>query len=108
MNPLRIAVVVLGLALLGVIAWAILGGGEIHGSFGQQVAVVTTLPWGVVTLFDLYIGFVFFAVIILLTERSWIAAALWAAPLLVLGNVWAAVWLALRLPRLIDRLARSD
>jgi hypothetical protein len=108
MNPLRIAVGVLGLLLLGVVLWAALLGGDLHGGFWQQGAVLVTLPWGVATLFDLYVGFVFFAVIVFLTERSWLRAALWAAPIFILGNIWSAVWLALRLPLLIQRLARAD
>jgi hypothetical protein len=108
MRPLRIAVGVLGLALLGVVIWAAVAGGDLHGSFLQQGAVLTTLPWGLATLLDLYIGFVFFSVIVLLTERSWLRAALWAAPIFVLGNIWTAVWLVLRLPTLLRRLNQPD
>jgi hypothetical protein len=104
MSPLRAAIGVLGLALLGVIAWAALAGGDLHGTLAQQFAVITTLPWGVASVFDLYVGFVLFGVIIFLSERSWVSAALWAAPLLVLGNIWAAVWLVVRFPRLVQRL----
>jgi hypothetical protein len=80
----------------------------VHGAFFQQVAVFTTLPWGIVTLADLYVGFALFAVIVFIAERSWLSAALWSAPLLFLGNIWAALWLVLRLPSLIRRLNRPD
>lgn len=103
MNVLRAAIGVLGVALLGLILWAAFASPELHGGFMDQFAVVTTLPWGKVTLADLYIGFVFFTVIVFLTEKSWIRAAAWAAPIFVLGNVWAAVWLVVRLP-LLSRL----
>jgi hypothetical protein len=104
---LRVIVGVVGLLLLAAILWAAFGTGPLHGGFWSQVEVLSTLPWGVVTLMDLYIGFVLFAIIVFLTERSWIAALLWALPVFVLGNVWSAVWLALRLPALVRRL-RSD
>lgn len=108
MNLLRILVGVLGAALLGAILWASFAGADIHGTLLQQTSVLTTLPWGIVTLSDLYAGFLVFAVVIFIAERSWLSAALWSAPLLVLGNVWAALWLVLRLPSLIRRLNRPD
>jgi hypothetical protein len=108
MIGLRVVIGVVGVALLAAILWASFGGGPLHGQFLDQVGVMTTLPWGVVTLVDLYAGFIFFAVIIFLAERSWLAAALWSVPLLFLGNIWAAVWLIVRLPSLVRRLNRPD
>ena len=108
MNVLRVLVIVLGVALLGTVLWASFWGGPLHGTFMAQSGVVTTLPWGVAMLGDLYVGLAFFAGIICLAERSWLAAALWSVPLLFLGNIWAAVWLILRLPSLVRRLNRPD
>jgi hypothetical protein len=48
------------------------------------------------------------AILMMLSERSFIAGLLWALPLFVLGNFWAALWLVLRLPRLAERLTRPD
>lgn len=108
MNVLRAAIGILGLALLGLVIWAAVSMTDLHGTFLDQFGVVTTLPWGIVTLVDLYIGFVFFAAIIFLTERSWLIAALWAAPVFVLGNIWAAIWLVIRLPHLAKQLSKPD
>jgi len=108
MNAVRILVGVAGLGLLGIVLWAAFAGADVHGSFLDQTGVVTTLPWGVAMLADLYVGFVLFAAIVFLAERSWLSAALWSVPLLFLGNIWAALWLALRLPSLIRRLNRPD
>jgi hypothetical protein len=108
MNIARAAIGILGLALLGLVLWALVAKQELHGSFLDQFAVVTTLPWGIVALVDLYIGFLFFAVIVFLTERSWLVAALWAAPIFVLGNIWAALWLVIRLPHLAKQLSKPD
>lgn len=105
MNVLRAAIGILGLALLGLILWAAFAATDLHGGFMDQFAVVTTLPWGKVSLVDLYVGFIFFAIIVFLTEGSWFAAVLWAAPIFVLGNVWSAVWLFVRLPRLARLLS---
>ena len=108
MTVLRAAIGILGLALLGLVLWAAVSMQDLHGTFFEQLAVVTTLPWGIAALVDLYVGFVFFAVIVFLTERSWIVAALWAAPIFILGNIWAAVWLVIRLPHLAKQLSKPD
>ena len=108
MNGIRVVVAVLGIVLLGAVLWASFWGGALHGRFLEQIGVITTLPWGVATLADLYVGFALFAVIVFLAERSWLSAALWSLPLPFLGNIWAAVWLVLRLPSIVRRLNRPD
>lgn len=108
MNVLRAAIGIGGLALLGLVAWAAFALQDLHGSFLAQLAVLTTLPWGVATLADLYVGFLLFAVLVFLTERSWLVAALWAAPVLVIGNIWAALWFVIRLPHLAKQLSKPD
>jgi hypothetical protein len=108
MNVLRAIAGVTGLALLAVVAWAAFAMQDLHGAFLDQMAVLTTLPWGVATLADLYVGFFFFAVIVFLTERSWVAALAWALPIFIIGHVWSALWLVVRLPHLAKKLAKSD
>lgn len=108
MTVVRAAIGLLGLALAALIAWAAVSLQDLHGSFFDQLAVITTLPWGTAGLVDLYIGFVLIAVLMFLTERSWVVAALWAAPLFVLGNVWAALWFVIRLPHLAKQLSKPD
>lgn len=106
MNVTRAAIGILALALLGLIAWALFAKPDLHGSFVQQFSVVTALPWGVVSLADLFVGFLLFGILVFLTERSWIVAALWALPVFVLGNVWAALWFVIRLPHLARLLSK--
>lgn len=108
MNILRAAIGIFGFALLGLIAWAMFAKQDLHGDFMDQLAVLTTLPWGLVSLLDLYVGFVLFASLVFLTERSWIVAALWAAPVFVLGNVWAGLWFVIRLPHLARALSQPN
>jgi hypothetical protein len=108
MNVLRAAIGIIGLALLGLVIWAAVAMQELHGSFFDQFAVLTTLPWGIAALVDLYVGFVLFATLVFLTERSWVFAALWAAPIFIVGNIWAALWLVIRLPHLAKQLSKPD
>lgn len=108
MNVVRAAIGILGLALLGLVIWAAFAMPELHGSFTDQLAVVTTLPWGITALADLYVGFFLLATLVFLTERSWVVAALWAAPIFILGNIWAALWFVIRLPHLAKQLSKPD
>jgi hypothetical protein len=107
MNALRAAIGLAGLALLGLIVWACLANQDLHGTFGQQLSVLMTLPFGMASLADLYLGFALFAVVVFLTERSWIVALLWAAPVLILGNIWSALWFVVRLPYLVRQLRQA-
>ena len=107
MSALRIAVGVLALALVAVIVWAVTQTGS-PTDFRYEIEALFEQPWGLVSIVDLYVGLAMIAMIMILTERSFIAGALWALPLFVLGNVWTAVWLLLRLPSLAERLSRPD
>ena len=108
MNIIRAAIAIAGLALLAVVLWAAFALQDLHGTFLDQVAVLTTLPWGVATLTDLLVGFILFAVLVFLTERSWLVALLWAAPVFIIGNIWAALWFVIRLPHLAKQLSKPD
>ncbi len=108
MNVVRAVIGIAGLALLGLVLWAALAMPNLHGTVLDQLAVLTTLPWGVTSLAQLYVGFVFFAILVFLTERSWLIAALWAAPVFLIGNIWAAIWLVIRLPHLAKQLSKPD
>ena len=108
MNVLRAAIGIGGLALLGLALWASFAMQDLHGTFLEQLAVLTTLPWGIATFADLLVGFLLFATLVFLTERSWLVALLWAAPVLALGNIWAALWFVVRLPHLAKQLSKPD
>lgn len=107
MNVVRAIIGIGGSVLLGLMLWAALAKHDLHGDLQDQLAVLATLPWGLTALVDLYLGFVLFAVLVFLTERTWIAALFWAAPIFVLGNFWAALWLVVRLPHLAGLLRRN-
>lgn len=108
MHILRAVIGIGGLALLGLMVWAAFAMPELHGSLWDQITVIATLPWGVARFVDIFVGFMLFAVLVFLTERSWIVAALWAAPVFVFGNVWAALWFVIRLPHLAKQLSKPD
>ncbi len=61
-----------------------------------------------VSLIDLYLGFVLIAILIWVFEPNKLIALAFILPLPILGNVWSAVWLAWRLGALINRRRAGD
>lgn len=100
MTVLRSILAIVGAAFAALIIWAML-----YGNFAEAGQWLTTDPWGIVTLADLYFGFAMFAVIIALFERN-IKAALWIIPIPFLGNVWVVVWFIWRLPQIARALSK--
>ncbi len=98
MTLIRILCLLGGLVLLASIIWAI---GAWDGGFMDAINWLVSESWGVVTLIDLYLGFFFIAVFIWLLEPNRAIALLFILPLPFLGNVWAALWMAWRLARVI-------
>jgi len=99
----RIIAALGGAILTGLIVWAIATSGE---DLADVAARLPGDPWFVVTMVDLYLGFFIAAALIAALERRLLPTLLWAAPIFVLGNVWTALWLVVRGPKLIrERLA---
>ncbi|MEM6850244.1 MAG: hypothetical protein AAF527_00890 [Pseudomonadota bacterium] len=96
----RLIAAVLGIALTAAIVWASFAGEPLF----TEGAAILEMPWGVVTLADLYVGFILSATIIFLAERDKRVAALWTLPIFFLGNVWTALWLVVRAKSLAARL----
>ncbi len=104
MTLARLFVALFGLAFGALIVWAIR-----TGDFWTAGSWLTSDPWGVVTLSDLYLGFLLSALVIAAFEPP-LKAAFWILPIPFLGNVWTVVWFVINLPRLYSsgrRLASS-
>lgn len=99
MTLLRVLLALGGIALLASIMWA-----SQRASIGASFSGMIADPWGVVALIDLYLGFVFLAVIIWLFESNKLVALAFILPLPLLGNVWATAWIVWRLAALATRL----
>lgn len=104
MHALRFVFIALAVALTAFIVWAAL-----NASFGESFAMIAAMPWGLVSLLDLYIGFACFAVVIGYVERNVPLTITIVALLFVLGNVVAAGWLAWRgIPLLRNRFVSPN
>ncbi len=98
----RLFLLALSLVLTALIALAVR-----TGDFSAAGSWLISHPWGLVTLADLYAGFILSATVIGCFERRWILRIVWIAPVFVLGNVWTAIWFALRAPEVFRRLSAS-
>jgi hypothetical protein len=83
------------IALLGLLAMTgILIYGFTVGDFFAEGGELLAMPWGIVSLVDLYVGFVLFSGWIVYREKSFVRATPWVVLVLVLG-FWTASLYAL-------------
>jgi hypothetical protein len=81
----------LAIGLTTLIIWAALS-----ASFSQSFGLIIADPWGIVTLVDLYLGFIVISVVIYAIEPDKRIAWAMIVPLYFLGNIVTAGWLAWR------------
>ncbi|MCS6884995.1 MAG: DUF1475 family protein [Acidobacteriota bacterium] len=81
------------LALAGALLMgASIGYAVIYGDFGKDGAQMLALPWGIVSLVDLYTGFTLFSLWIVYRERSLAKAAIWIFLMMTLGFFTGSVY----------------
>ncbi len=77
------------LALLGLLAMtSILIYGFTVGNFSVEGAKLVAMPWGIVSLVDLYVGFTLFSCWIVFREKAVLPSVIWVILMIVLG-FWA-------------------
>jgi hypothetical protein len=77
------------IALAGLLAMTgILIYGFTVGNFSAEGAKLLAMPWGIVSLVDLYVGFALFSCWIVFREKAWLPSAIWVVLMMVLG-FWA-------------------
>ncbi len=67
--------------------------GSMSGDFASEGSSIWALPWGKVTLIDLYVGLALFGAWVAFREKTPTVVAYWWLGLIVLGNLAAAVYL---------------
>ena len=100
MTLYRIVAALLGLAFAASLVWGFMEGGSVV----PLLEVMLAEPWGVVTLADLYLGFLLFAGLVLVLEANRATGLAWGLAIVLLGNVVTALWIVLRLPAVLARL----
>lgn len=75
-----------GIALLGLLSMtAVLIYGFTVGDFGVEGAKLLAMPWGIVSLVDLYVGFLLFSCWIVYREKALLPSIIWVALMMALG-----------------------
>ena len=81
------------ISLLGVLAMGtVLIYAFIVGDFWVEGSALLAMPWGIVSLVDLYVGFVLFAGWIAYREKSLLVAIIWIIALMGLGFLIGALY----------------
>ena len=74
------------LSALGILAMtAVLIYGFTVGNFGADGSELLQNPWGVVSMVDLYTGFILFSAWIVYREKSIVRSLIWVVLMMVLG-----------------------
>jgi len=86
------------IALLGLLAMTgVLIYGFVGGDFSGEGALLLSMPWGIVSLVDLYVGFTLFSCWIVYRERSVIRSVVWVILMMVLGFFTASLYVLIAL-----------
>jgi len=80
-------------ALLGLTAMTgVLIFGFVYGDFAKDGAKLLSNPWGIVSMVDLYVGFVLFSGWIIYREDSLVRSIVWVFLMMVLGFFTGALY----------------
>jgi hypothetical protein len=86
------------ISIIGLLAMsAVLIYGFTRGDFAVEGAWITSHPWGIVSLVDLYTGFALYSVWIAYRERSVALTVIWIVLMIVLGFWAGALYMLLAL-----------
>jgi hypothetical protein len=82
------------LAMTGVIGWAFA-----TGNFTVEGSKLLAMPWGIVSLVDLYVGFTIFSIWIIYREQSWERSIIWVVLMMTLGFFTGSLYLFIALQK---------
>ena len=81
------------ISLLGLLAMTVaLIYGFTVGNFREDGAALLSNPWGIVSIVDLYVGFILFSGWIIYREKSALRAIIWVILMMVLGFFTGALY----------------
>ena len=88
------------ISILGILAMtAVLIYGFTVGDFSGEGSQLLSMPWGIVSLVDLYTGFTLFSFWIFYREENLLAAILWTVAMMTLGFFAGALYAFLALTK---------
>lgn len=85
-------------SLLGIFAMSgIIIYGFVVGDFASEGSKLLQMPWGIVSLVDLYVGFTLFSGWIIYREKSLVRSVIWVFLMMTLGFFTASLYTYLAL-----------
>jgi len=75
------------LAMGGIITWAFAS-----GNFSEEGGTLLSMPWGIVSMVDLYVGFTLFSCWIIYREKSLARSVVWVILMMTLGFFTASLY----------------
>ena len=86
------------ISILGLLAMTgIIGYAFAVGNFGKEGAQLLAMPWGQVSMVDLYVGFIIFSMWIVYREEKLLNKIVWVVLMMTLGNWTSALYVLLAL-----------
>ncbi|NMC53674.1 MAG: DUF1475 family protein [Chloroflexi bacterium] len=86
------------ISLIGVFAMtAVLIYAFTRGDFFAEGSQLLSMPWGIVSLVDLYVGFSLFSMWVIYREKSALRSIIWVAFIMVLGFFTVSVYIYIAL-----------
>ncbi len=82
------------LAMTGVIGWAF-----ISGDFASEGSKLLAMPWGIVSMVDLYVGFILFSMWIIYREKAVLPSIVWVFFMLTLGFFTGSLYVFIALQK---------
>ncbi|BCR36646.1 DUF1475 family protein [Mariniplasma anaerobium] len=76
--------------------------GFINGSFFDDGSIILNNPWGIVSLVDLYVGFIIFSMWIYFREEKKVHSILWIISVMLLGFFSVSIYVLIALFRSHD------
>ena len=81
-------------ACLFLLAMAI-GHAVMNGDFYSEGKRLLLMPWGLLTLVDIYVGFILFCCWVLIREKTVTIAVFWTVAVMLLGNIASCIYILL-------------
>lgn len=92
MTTARVISVLGLLAMTGMILYT-----AVVGDFAKEGAQLLAMPWGQVSMVDLYVGFIIFSMWIVYREEKLLTKIIWVVLMMTLGNWTASLYVLLAL-----------
>ncbi len=84
------------LGITGTLAMVlVIGNGFLNGDFAADGAELLGNPWGIVSLVDLYVGFILFSAWIAFREKQMLTKIVWIVAMMTLGFLAGAAYVAI-------------